>query len=118
MNQSLGQIEVETRRTAKTHLFGCLLTAATTRDDAAEAAHDKIVLIGHDTAVRLYDMLADRLRQYDACCGDNNAAARGEARRRIEALLPQQDGWQSELLTSRVTGGLSRQTTWPPFLST
>ena len=99
VNQLLGQIEVETRRSAKTRIFGCLLTPATTaNDDAAEAAHDKIVLVNHGTAVRLYDMLADRLRQYDALCGDNDAEARGEARTRIETLLPQEDGWLGKLL--------------------
>lgn len=99
VNQLLGQIEVETRRSAKTRVFGCLLTpATTTKTDAAEAAHDKIVLVNHGAAVRLYDMLADRLRQYNALCGDNNAEARGEARTKIEALLPQEDGWLGKLL--------------------
>ncbi|MFG1849599.1 DEAD/DEAH box helicase family protein [Micromonospora carbonacea] len=99
VNQLLGQIEVETRRSAKTRVFGCLLTpATTTKDDAAEAAHDKIVLVNHGAAVRLYDILSDRLRQYDALCGDNNAEARGAARTRIEALLPQEDGWLGKLL--------------------
>ena len=100
VNQLLGQIEVETRRSAKTRVFGCLLTSATTttKTDAAEAAHDKIVLVNHGAAVRLYDMLADRLRQYNALCGDNNAEARGEARTKIEALLPQEDGWLGKLL--------------------
>ncbi|NYH92949.1 DEAD/DEAH box helicase family protein [Actinopolymorpha rutila] len=99
VNQLLGQIEVETRRSAKTRVFGCLLTPATTSAaDAAEAAHDRIVLVNHGAAVRLYDMLTDRLRQYDALCGDNNAEARGAARTKIEALLPQEDGWLGKLL--------------------
>lgn len=99
VNQLLGQLEVETKRSAKTRVFGCLLTpAATTNDDAAEAAHDRIVLVSHGAAVRLYDMLADRLRQYDALCGDGNAEARGEARTRTEAVLPQEDGWLGGLL--------------------
>ncbi|MEU4651698.1 DEAD/DEAH box helicase family protein [Nocardia fluminea] len=99
VNQLLGQIEVETKRSAKTRVFGCLLTPATTsKDDAAEAAHDKIVLVHHGAVVRLYDMLADRLRQYDALCGDNNAEARGESRTKIEALLPQEDRWLGKLL--------------------
>ncbi|MDG4830025.1 hypothetical protein O7627_12020 [Solwaraspora sp. WMMD1047] len=99
MNQLLGQIEVENRRSAKTRVYGCLLTpASTTTDDAAEAAHDKVVLVNHGAAVRLYDMLADRLRQYDALCGNGNAEARGEARTRIEARLPQEDGWLGKLL--------------------
>ncbi|WP_329159872.1 DEAD/DEAH box helicase family protein [Streptomyces sp. NBC_01717] len=99
VNQLLGQIEVETRRSAKTRVFGCLLTpATTTQDDAAEAAHDKIVLVNHGAAVRLYDVLADRLRQYDALCGGNNAEARGAARTKIESLLPQEDRWLGKLL--------------------
>ncbi|GDY33219.1 hypothetical protein [Gandjariella thermophila] len=99
VNQLLGQIEVETRRSAKTRVYGCLLTPATTaNDDAAEAAHDKIVLINHGAAIRLYDLLAARLRQYDALCGDGNAEARGDARTKIEALLPHKDGWLGKLL--------------------
>jgi hypothetical protein len=99
VNQLLGQIEVETRRSVKTRLYGCLLTPAVAANtDAAEAAHDKIVLINHGTAVRLYDLLADRLRQYVALCGDGNAEARGEARTKIEALLPP-DGWLGKLLS-------------------
>lgn len=99
VNQLLGQIEVESRRSARTRVYGCLLTpAVTAKDDAAEAAHDKIVLINHGAAVLLYDLLADRLRQYDALCGDGNTQARGEARTKIEALLPQ-DGWLGKLLS-------------------
>ena len=99
VNQLLGQIEVETRRSAKTRVYGCLLTpATTTNSDAAEAAHDKIVLLNHGAALRLYDLLADRLRRYDALCGDGNAEARGEARTKIEALLPQEDRWLGKLL--------------------
>lgn len=99
VNQLLGEIEVETRRSARIRVYGCLLTPATTaNDDAAEAAHDKIVLINHGAAVRLYDLLSARLRQYDVLCGDGNAEARGEARTKIEALLPYKDGWLGKLL--------------------
>jgi hypothetical protein len=99
VNQLLGQIEVETRRSPKTRVYGCLVTPViTTTNDAAEAAYDKVVLVNHGAAVRLYDVLADRLRQYDALCGDGNAEARGEARTKIEALLPQEDGWLGRLL--------------------
>ena len=73
-------------------------TSTTAKDDAAEAARDKIVLINHGAAVRLYDVLADRLRQYAALCGDGNAEARGEARTKIEHLLPP-DGWLGRLLS-------------------
>jgi hypothetical protein len=68
------------------------------QSEAAEAARDKITLINHEAAVKLYDMLADRLRQYAALCGDGNAEARGEARTKIETLLPP-DGWLGKLLS-------------------
>ena len=99
VNQLLGQIEVETKRAAKTRIYGCLLAPATlAQDDAAEAARDKIALINHDAAVRLYNLLADRLLQYAALCGDGNAEARGGARTKIEVMLPQ-DGWLGKLLS-------------------
>jgi hypothetical protein len=53
--------------------------------------------VSHEAAVRLYDVLADRLRQYAAVCGDGNAEARGDARTKTEALLPS-DGWLGRLL--------------------
>jgi hypothetical protein len=99
VNQLLGQVEVETKRAAKTRVYGCLLTPATVaKADAAEAARDKIALMSHEAAVRLYDLLADRLRHYAALCGDGNAEARGSARTKIEALLPW-DGWLGRLLS-------------------
>ncbi|HXO52326.1 MAG TPA: hypothetical protein VN888_15160 [Mycobacterium sp.] len=98
MNQLLGQIEVETKRAAKTRVYGCLLTPAiVASSDAVEAARDKIAPVSHEAAVRLYDVLADRLRQYAAVCGDGNAEARGDARTKTEALLPS-DGWLGRLL--------------------
>jgi hypothetical protein len=99
VNQLLGQIEVETKRAAKTRVYGCLLTPATSvQGDAAEAARDKITLINHDAAILLYNLLADRLQQYAALCGDGNAEARGSARTKIEATLPK-DGWLGKLLS-------------------
>jgi hypothetical protein len=99
VNQMLGQIEVETNRAPKTRVLGCLLTPASeATDDAAEAARDKIALMNHAAAVRLYDILADRLRQYAALCGDGSAEARGQARTKIEALLPP-DRWLEKLLS-------------------
>ncbi|NDJ90740.1 DEAD/DEAH box helicase family protein [Mycolicibacter kumamotonensis] len=98
VNQLLGQIEVETKRAAKTRVYGCLVTpAGVAAGDAAEAARYKIALVSHEAAVRLYDILADRLRQYAALCGDGNAVARGDARTSIEGLLPA-DGWLGRLL--------------------
>jgi hypothetical protein len=99
VNQLLGQIEVEIKVGAKTRVRGCLLTPATTvNPDAAAAAHDKISLINHGAAVRLYDILAGRLRQYDGLCGDDEAEARGEARTKVQELLPP-DGWLGKLLS-------------------
>jgi hypothetical protein len=98
VNQLLGQIEVETKRAAKTRIVGCLLTPADTASTgAAEAARDKIALLQHDAAVRLYDILADRCRQYTALCGAGSAEARGQARTKIETLLPP-DRWLERLL--------------------
>lgn len=68
------------------------------QDMAAEAARDRFALMSHEAAVRLYDVLADRLRHYAALCGDGNAEARGNARTKIEALLPP-DGRLGRLLT-------------------
>jgi len=98
INQLLGQIEVETKRAAKTRVIGCLLSpAASVKAGAAEAARDKIALLQHDAAVRLYDILADRLRQYAALSGDGSAEARGQARTKTEGLLPP-DRWLERLL--------------------
>jgi hypothetical protein len=58
---------------------------------------DKIRLVTHEAAVQLYDLLADRLRQYASLSGDGSAEARGEARTRVEQLLPT-DGWLARLL--------------------
>jgi hypothetical protein len=56
--------------------------------EAARAARDKITIINHNGAFRLYDALADRLWEYAALCGDGNAKDPGEDRTKIEALLP------------------------------
>ena len=99
VNQLLGQIEVEAKLATKTRLYGCLLTPATMASEAAaEAARDKITLINHDAAVKLYDLLSDLLRQYVALCGDGSAEERGGARTTIEATLPP-DGWLGKLLS-------------------
>lgn len=99
VNQLLGQIEVESKRAAKTRVYGCLLTpAASSKLDAAEAAGDKIALVSHEAAIRLYDVLADRIRQYAALWGDGSAEARGDARTKTETRLPP-DGWLQKLLS-------------------
>jgi hypothetical protein len=99
VNQLLGQLEVETKRAAKTRVYGCLLAPATSsKTDAAEATGDRIALINHEAAVRLYEILADRIRQYAASSGDGSAEARGDARTKTETLLPP-DGWLEKLLS-------------------
>lgn len=99
VNQLLGQLEVEQRRAPKARLYGCLLDPGTDAEPAAvAAARDRIRLVSHDAAVRLYDLLADRLRQYAALCGGGTAEARGTARTQVERLLPA-DGWLARLLS-------------------
>ena len=117
VNQLLGQIEVESKRAAKTRVIGCLLTPADTASTgAAEAARDRIALLHHDAAVRLYDILADRFRQYASLCGDGSAEARGQARTKIESLLPP-DRWLERLLfpsQGRVIGPDEITALFPP----
>lgn len=99
VNQLLGQLEVEQRRAPRARVYGCLLDPATEAEpDATAAAQDRVRFVTHAAAVRLYDLLADRLRQYAALCGDGSAEARGEARTRVERLLPSA-GWLGQLLS-------------------
>ncbi|AKE00136.1 hypothetical protein XU06_28340 [Rhodococcus erythropolis] len=99
VNQLLGQIQVETTRVPKTRVYGCLLTPSTDAErDATEAARDKIALINDQAALHLYDLLVERITQYDALCGDDSAASRGHARTKVEARLPD-DRWLGGLLS-------------------
>jgi len=99
VNQLLGQIEVERKRAARARVLGCLLTpVADVEDDAAEAARDKITLVHHGAAVRLFDLLADRLNRYRNLWEDGRAEARGTARTTVEPLLPRA-GWLGRLLS-------------------
>jgi hypothetical protein len=98
VNQLLGQVEVERQRAPKARVSGCLLDPASEAEpDAVAAARDKIRFVSHEATLRLFDLLADRLRQYDGLCADGTAEARGEARIRTEQLLPP-DGWLGHLL--------------------
>ncbi|WP_420111962.1 hypothetical protein, partial [Pseudactinotalea sp.] len=98
VNQLLGQVIVERGRAPKSRVFGCLLTPAVeVKDEAAEAARDQVALVNHTAALRLYDLLADRLRRYDALSGDGSAEARGDARTQVEAMMPR-SGWLARLL--------------------
>lgn len=99
VNQLLGQIQVEKTRAPKTRVYGCLLTPATeVKEDAQEASREVIALINHAAALHMYDLLVERIEQYDALCGDDSAASRGHARTKVEARLP--DGrWLGTLLS-------------------
>jgi hypothetical protein len=89
-------------------------------DDAAEAARDKIALVHHAAAVRLYDILADRLRQYAALSGDGSTEARARLARRSRHYYLRIDGlsvyWRrrrdepSTLTTSLDSSGRARTT--------
>lgn len=106
VNQLLGQLEVEKKYASKARPTGCLLDPSTqAHPDAAEAARDRIRLVNHDAAVRLYDLLADRLRTYASKCGDESAEARGQARAHVEELLPS-EGWLAQLLTPSPRGAV------------
>ncbi|MCW3765054.1 DEAD/DEAH box helicase family protein [Paenarthrobacter sp. PAE-2] len=89
VNQLLGQLEVEARRAPKARVLGCLLTPTLeVPAESAEAALSKISLIHQPAAVRLYDLLADRLRLYSSLGNAGSASARGSARSEVEKLLP------------------------------
>lgn len=104
VNQLLGQLEVENKYASKSRVIGCLLDPSTeAHGDAREAARDRIRLINHEAAVRLYDLLADRLRTYASRCGDGSAEKRGEARTHVEALLPAA-GWLAKTLAPSPKG--------------
>ncbi|MFJ5699001.1 helicase C-terminal domain-containing protein [Arthrobacter sp. NPDC093139] len=93
VNQLLGQLEVEGRRSPKARVLGCLLTPTLEVPvESAEAALDKISLIHQPAAIRLYDLLADRIRLYSSLSSAGSASARGSARSEVEKLLPARGG--------------------------
>lgn len=98
VNQNLGQIEVETRREPDLNVLGCMyVSVSDAKTEALEAAENKIALLTEDAVVTLFDVLADRLRQYDRLCGEDTARLRGEARTIVERRMPS-SGWMSDLL--------------------
>ncbi|WP_405472643.1 DEAD/DEAH box helicase [Paenarthrobacter ilicis] len=89
VNQLLGQIEVETQRSRKHRVFGCLLTpTASVTKESGEAAREKISIIHQPAALRLYDLLADKFREYASLRGIGDAMSRGAARAAVESSLP------------------------------
>lgn len=89
VNQLLGQIEVESQRSRKHRVFGCLLTPTDlVTKESAEASREKIALIHQPAAVRLYDLLADKFREYASLRGIGDAMSRGAARMAVETSMP------------------------------
>lgn len=99
VNQVLGQITVESRRSAGTRVFGCLLTAhETVAPDAAAAAHDKIGILHQESAIRLLNLLGDKFSLYLQLRAGGTAQERGHARSEVEGRLPRGD-WLSRVLS-------------------
>ena len=95
---SLGRLKLRGKRVKKARVLGCLVSPVSeVEEDAAEAARERIVLLHHGAVMRLFDLLADRLREYIAPSKDGRAEARGNARTAVEPLLPG-EGWLSSSL--------------------
>ena len=104
VNQLLGQIQVESQRSGQTRVYGCLMSSGTSaQPDAAEAASSNIALINDRAVLRLFDLLAERLKNYAAQSGDGTAEARGNARTAVEATLPT-GRWLEKLLAPNASG--------------
>jgi hypothetical protein len=101
VNQLLGQIATESNRARKAHVVGCLLTPISAlEDDAAAAARDRIAFVAIEAATTLYDLMADRLRDYLRRRGTGTAEERGAARDAVEMRLPP-PGWLVRVLVPR-----------------
>jgi hypothetical protein len=108
INQLLGQVQEEQTRNPLSRVVGCLLTSLDDiESDAARAAMDKVVLIHLDTAIALYDAMAERFMTYFIAYGAGSALERGDARLAVEPRLPPGD-WLHNLLSPRRADFLSR----------
>jgi len=65
--------------------------------DAAGAARERVAVLHPTATLRLFDLLADRLRAYQARYGAGTAAERGAARQAVEPHLPRR-GWLQRVL--------------------
>ena len=102
INQILGQIEVEQNRAPSARVRGCLLTTASAvNSEAAEAARDRIAIVHHDALLRAHDLMSDRFRRYASACGEGSAQSRGDARSRVEPMLPEHNWLQQVLRPSQ-----------------
>ena len=75
--------------------------------DAAAAAREKVAVLHTTATLRLFDLLADRLRAYLARYGAGTAAERGAARQAVEPQLPRR-GWMQRVLALAPLPGLRR----------
>jgi hypothetical protein len=79
-------------------VLGVLVTPlAEMEPDAAGAAREKVAVLHTRATLRLFDLLADRLRAYQARWGAGTAAERGAARQAVEPQLPRR-GWLQRVL--------------------
>jgi hypothetical protein len=98
INQVLGQLEEERQRSPRHQVLGVLVTPlAEMEPDAAAAARERVAVLHTTATLRLLDLLADRLRVYQARYGAGTAAERGAARQAVEPQLPRR-GWLQRVL--------------------
>jgi len=98
INQVLGQLEEERQRSPRHQVLGVLVTPlAEMEPDAAAAAREKVAVLRTQAVLRLFDLLADRFRTYQARCSAGTASERGAARQAVEPQLPRK-GWLKRLL--------------------
>jgi hypothetical protein len=98
VDQVLGQLEEERQRSPRHQVLGVLVTPlAEMEPDAAAAAREKVAVLRTRAILRLFDLLADRLRAYQARYGAGTAAERGAARQAVEPQLPR-GAWLKRVL--------------------
>ena len=98
INQLLGQLQIERQDNPRAHVYGCLMTPYTEMEaDAAEAAREKVCAVHESAVAALFDLLADRLLDYQRLWGSGTAIERGNARDAVEKRLPSPD-WLRRLL--------------------
>lgn len=86
----LGQLEEERQRSPRHQVLGVLVTPLPEMEpDAAAAACENVAVLCTQAVLRLFDLLADHFRTYQARCG--------AARQAVEPQLPRK-GWLKRLL--------------------
>jgi hypothetical protein len=103
VDQSIGQVTAEQAQASDARVVGCILThLEQLKPEAAQAAHDVLAVVHVDAVTALFDLLADRLRDYADGWGNGSAAERGAARDAVEPRVPG-GSWLRDLLAP--TGG-------------